>query len=114
MAGRGDPLSDDVSEALYKLRLICRDLAPCEEASSYGNPAFMRGKKPFVILDRYRGQACLWLLIDPAVRDQQLLEAGWFPSPYDPRQLALCCALGSLDWTAAASLVVRAHDLAQI
>lgn len=112
MAGRGGPPAEDVAEALAKLRALCAGLSPCEEALSYGNPAFKRGRKPFVILDRYKGQSCLWLLIDPALRDDQLAVEGWFPSPYDPRQLALCCPLDKLDWEALPPLVRASHGLA--
>jgi hypothetical protein len=113
MAGRGEtPLAEDVVEALPKLRAICAGLTPCEEALSYGNPAFKRGKKLFAILDRYKGQSCLWVLVDPVRRDDQLAVEGWFPSPYDPRQLALCCPLSTLDWDAAGALIASAHRLA--
>ncbi len=103
---------DPQAEALDTLRAICRAHSPCEEALSYGNPAFKRGKTPFVILDRYKGQVCLWLLVDPVLRDEQLKVPGWFASPYDKRQRALCCALDQLDWTAAAPLIASAHRLA--
>lgn len=112
MAGRGGPLAEDVVEALPKLRALCAGLSPCEEASSYGNPAFKRGKKPFAILDRYKGQSCLWLLVDPVLRDEQLKQEGWFPSPYDPRQLALCCPIDKVDWSVTGPLVASAHRLA--
>ena len=112
MAGRGGPPTEQEAAALDRLRAICRDLAPCEEALSYGNPAFKRGKAPFVILDRYKGAACLWLLVDPVLRDEQLQQPGWFASPYDPRQRALCCPLDALDWSAVGPLVASAHRLA--
>ena len=103
---------DPQAEALDTLRAICRAHSPCEEALSYGNPAFKRGKTLFVILDRYKGEACLWLLVDPVLRDEQLKVPGWFASPYDKRQRALCCDLDQLDWTAAAPLIASAHRLA--
>ena len=46
------------------------------------------------------------------LRDEQLQQPGWFASPYDPRQRALCCPLDALDWSAVGPLVASAHRLA--
>jgi hypothetical protein len=110
---RGSALPADIQEALPKLRALCAGLDDCQESLSYGNPAFKRGKTPFAILDRYKGASCLWLLVDPVLRDDQLAVKGWFASPYDPRQTALCCALESVDWDHVGDLIRSSHQLAQ-
>ena len=114
MAGRaGQALPEDIVEALPKLRRLCETLADCQETLSYGNPAFKRGRKPFAILDRYKGQSCLWVLVDPVLRDDQLAIPGWFASPYDPREEALCCPLDKLDWDRLRPLIEASYGLAK-
>ena len=105
-------LSSDVLEALPKVRLLCRKFDDCEETTSYGNPTFKRGRKNFLVLDRYKGRSCLWLLVDPVNRDRQLAVDGWFASPYDPRETALCCDLAELDWGSAGVLIDDSYHLA--
>ncbi len=113
MAARSlEPLLADVEAALPHLRRLCAGLENVVEGLSYGNPTFRRGTKPFAILDRYKGTSCLWLLIDPVLREDQLRIEGWFASPYDPRQLALCCRLDAVEWEAASGLVRASYGLA--
>jgi hypothetical protein len=38
------------------------------------------------------GRDCLWLRVAASDRERLLKRRGWFPSPYDPRRTALCCA----------------------
>jgi len=114
---RNRTLSDEETQALSSLRGLCQAFADCEETLSYGNPAFKRagkrGSKAFAVLDRYKGHACLWVLIDPVLRDDQLAAPGWFASPYDPRQTALCCPLEKLDWSALGPVIEASYHLAQ-
>jgi len=104
-------LADDVVEALPKVRQLCQKFADCEETTSYGNPTFKRGRKNFLVLDRYKGRSCLWLLVDPVNRDDQLTVEGWFASPYDPRETALCCDLAKLDWSSVGTLIDASYAL---
>jgi hypothetical protein len=107
-----EPLPADIEAAVPRLRRLCAGLDNVTEGLSYDNPTFRRGPKPFAILDRYKGTSCLWLLIDPVLREDQLGIEGWFASPYDPRQLALCCRLDAVDWEAASRLVKASYGLA--
>jgi hypothetical protein len=104
--------SPEVKDALLKLREICAGFEDRQETVSFGNPAFKRGKRTFAVLDRYKGNSCLWILVEPGLREGLIAE-GWFPSPYDPHRLALCRHLDTLDWTAAAALIEASYMLAR-
>jgi hypothetical protein len=95
---RARTLGPSALDALEKLRRICDAIGICEERTSFGNPSFYAGGKSFAVIDHYDGADCLWLRIDPARRSQVLRDAGWFTSPYDPQQKALCCRLDQIDW----------------
>ena len=84
--------------AVERLTRISARLPDSGATRSFGHPAFKVGGKSYAVIDRYGGKPCLWLRIDPMERKARLAEPGWFPSPYDPRRLALCCRLDSLDW----------------
>ena len=113
MTGREPkPVKPDIAAALPLLRAICTALPDAQESPSFGNPAFKARGKAFAVLDRYKGKSCLWLLIDPGRRDALLALPGWFKSPYDPREEALCCELGHIDWEAATALIRESHRLA--
>jgi predicted DNA-binding protein (MmcQ/YjbR family) len=105
--------SPDLAEALQGLRRICATLPDCAETVSFGNPAFRRGAKAFAVLDRYKGRACLWVRVSPARRGALLSQEGWFASPYDPHETALCCRLDALDWGAAPELIEASYALAR-
>lgn len=106
-------LSNEGVAALTKLKEKIAGLSDVEDTSSYGNPAFKVGGKPFAILDKYKGGYCLWILVDLEVRQTLLEKDGWFPSPYDPRAEALCCRLEALDWRRLGPLLRKSHDLAR-
>jgi predicted DNA-binding protein (MmcQ/YjbR family) len=105
------PVKPDVAAALRLLRPICLALPDAEETASFGNPAFKAKGKAFAVLDRYKDKSCLWLLVDPARRDELLALPGWFKSPYDPRERAMCCELCHVDWELAAALIGESHGL---
>ena len=65
------------------------------------------------MLDSYKGIDCLWLRIDPGRRDELLAEPGWFKSPYDPREQALCWDLRNVDWRTAEALIRDSYRLAK-
>ena len=100
-------------DALERMRALCLGLPETVEDRSYGNPSFKRGGKPFLVLDRYKGRDCLWLLVDPGRRPDMLAGDGWFASPHDPRERALCCALEKVDWEEMAALIATSHALAR-
>lgn len=84
--------------ALQALRAVCGELPGVTETLSYGNPAFKVGKKPFAILDAYRGGSCVWLLCEPARRDDLLAQDGFFAAPYDRAKAAVCRSAAGIDW----------------
>jgi predicted DNA-binding protein (MmcQ/YjbR family) len=97
---------------LSRLRDLCLALPHATEASSYGNPAFKVGGKPFAVLDHYQGGFCLWLLCAADQREAVLARPGWFASPYDPKALAVCGAVDQIDWEDARGLIGDSFRLA--
>jgi hypothetical protein len=104
--------SPEAQAALQSLRTICRSLdEEVEETTSFGNPAFKCGRRVFAVLDRYDGADCLWLHVHFARREVLLGSPGWFPSPYDPMETALCCRLDAIDWRKIRPLVRESLEL---
>ena len=99
--------------ALATLRGICADLPGSTETQTFGNPTFKVAGKSFAVLDRYKSVDCLWLRIDPRMRDDLLEQPGWFKSPYDKREEALGWDLRCVDWIAATALIGQSHGLAK-
>lgn len=95
-----------------KVRAICATLEGVVERASHGNPAFRAGKRqsPFVVLDVYRGASCLWVKVDPGRRAALLADSRFFPSPYDPRQQALCCTLDGANVSQFKSLIYDSYS----
>jgi hypothetical protein len=114
MAGssrRARILGPSALDALEKLRRICDVIGTFEERTSFGNPSFYAGGKSFAVIDHYDGADCLWLRIDPARRSQVMRDPGWFASPYDPHQKALCCRLDQIDWRRIRPLIRDSFDM---
>jgi predicted DNA-binding protein (MmcQ/YjbR family) len=82
------------------------------EGLSFGNPTFRAGRKKraFLVLDRYRGQDCLWFRVDPGRRDELLADPRFFPAPYDPRQTALCRTLTHPNWRQIIALIKYSYS----
>jgi predicted DNA-binding protein (MmcQ/YjbR family) len=102
-----------MDDALAILRAICAALPDAVETLTFGHPTFKAGGKSFAVLDSYKGVDCLWLRIDPGRRDELLKQAGWFKSPYDPREEALCWDLRHVDWDKAEVLIHSSHQMAK-
>jgi hypothetical protein len=102
------------SEALMqRLRAVCLALPHAVEASSYGNPAFKVGGKPFAVVDRYQGGVCVWLLCPSDQRATVLARPGWFASPYDPKARAVCARPEEADWAEIEALIGESYFAAQ-
>ena len=84
--------------ALARLREECADWPGVTETTSWGNPTFKAGGRTFVVLDRYRGEYCLYVFCTGKRRDALLAEEGWFAAPYDKKQQSLCRRLQGFDW----------------
>lgn len=97
---------------INRVRTLCLALPHAVEATSYGNPAFKLGKRPFAVVDHYRGGFQLWLLCDPLQRDEALARPGWSASPYDPKTLAIIGDVELIDWAQAESLIRDSYRLA--
>jgi predicted DNA-binding protein (MmcQ/YjbR family) len=102
-----------VDNALDALRKICADLLGAVETLTFGNPTFKAGKKSFAVLDSYKGVDCLWVRVDPGRRAELLNKPGWFKSPYDPREQALCWDLRDVDWDTVEALVRDSYRIAK-
>ena len=107
-------LSPSARDALEKLRRICAAIGNCEERTSFGHPTFRVRGMSFAVIDHYSGTDCLWLRIDPTRRSELLRDPGWFASPYDPQQKALCCRLDQIDWRRVRPLIRDSFYIAQL
>jgi hypothetical protein len=111
-AGPAQAPSRERLRALKSLRTACRSLSEdVEETESYGNPAFKCGKRIFAVLDRYDGADCLWLRVLFSRRGELLKTPGWFASPYDPMETALCCRTEAVDWRKVRALLRESLEL---
>jgi len=61
-----------------RLRKICLKLPETTEGVSFGNIAFRAGKRPFVVLDHYKGTDCIFLYVDPGLRETLLKDNRFF------------------------------------
>jgi predicted DNA-binding protein (MmcQ/YjbR family) len=107
-------LSPSARDTLEKLRRICAAIGDCEERTSFGHPAFRVAGRDFAVIDHYSGADCLWLRIDPTRRSELLRDPGWFVSPYDPQQKALCYRLDQIDWRRVRPLIRDSFDMARL
>ena len=112
MAKRARELTAPAISALGRLRTVAGILADVDESLAFGNPTFRVNRRAFAVVDRYRGRDCLWLRVAAADRQPLLKRPGWFPSPYDPRRTALCCALEQFDWRRLRPLLRASYNLA--
>ena len=111
MAKRARELTAPAISALGRLRTVAGILADVDESLAFGNPTFRVNRRAFAVVDRYRGRDCLWLRVAAADREGLLKRSGWFPSPYDPHQTALCCTLEQFDWGALRPLLHASYNL---
>jgi hypothetical protein len=95
-----------------RVRKICATLDGAVEASSFGHPAFRAGRRlrPFVVLDHYGGQSCLWFRVDPGRRGELLADPAFFPAPYDRRETALCRRVVGIKWGVVKSLILYSYS----
>lgn len=99
-------------EAVAKrLRKICLRLPETSEGASFGNIAFRSGKRPFVVLDRYKGVDCIFVYVDPGLRDALLRDKRFFKAPFDPREKGLCRGLQAVDWRQMKALILGSYRL---
>lgn len=93
------------------VRSVCDKLDGAVEAPSFGNPAFRVGvkRRPFVVLDIYRGESCLWVRVDPGRRSDLLADPAYFPAPYDRTGVALCRRLPGLRRREFKSLILYSY-----
>ena len=111
---RQRPLSEAEVLALERLRRVALPLSGVAEALSFGHPTFTVRGNAFAVLDRYSGDECLWMRVDPAERASLLECPGWRESPYDPRRAALICSLGAIDWRRIGRQVRTSYRLAAL
>jgi predicted DNA-binding protein (MmcQ/YjbR family) len=107
-------LSKAETLARTRLRRLAKSLGGVTETLSFGHPTFKVGDTAFAVLDRYGGEECLWVRVDPIERAQLLAIDGWRESPYDPRRTALICRLSAIDWRRISRHVRTSHRLAAL
>jgi predicted DNA-binding protein (MmcQ/YjbR family) len=92
---------------------MCLALPGTQEATSFGHPAFCVGKKPYVVLEEYRGRLCIVFKAEP-LHQQELVESGprFLVAPYIGKDgWVSLVAEGRLDWGEVRSLVAGSHRL---
>jgi predicted DNA-binding protein (MmcQ/YjbR family) len=92
-----------------RLRKICLKLPEVTEGVSFGNIAFRAGKRPFVVLDHYKGADCIFLYVDPGQRETLLKDQRFFAAPYDPKEKGLCRSFAAIDWRQMKSLILFSY-----
>ena len=107
-------LSKSEALALARLRRLVGGLSGAVETLSFGHPTFAVGGNAFAVLDRYSGEECLWVRVDPAEPVQLVTTDGWRESPYDPRRTALICRLTAIDWRRIGPQVRMSYRLAAL
>ena len=112
MAKQARQLTAPATSALGRLRAAAGTLADVDELLTFGNPTFRVNRRAFAVVDQYQGRDCLWLRVAAADRERLLKRRGWFPSPYDPRRMALCCTLEEFDWRRLRPLLRASYNLA--
>ena len=106
-ARHDDPRSQ---AALERLRALCGGWPGVSETTSWGNPTFKANGRTFAVLDRYRGDYCLFVHCAGERREALLAEPGWFAAPYDKKQQSLCRALEGLDWEAFSPILRESYE----
>jgi hypothetical protein len=96
---------------LEKLRKVAMALPDAAESLSYGNPAYKVNGMPFTVLDRYKGEYCIWIRCESGRRAKLLKDVGFFPSPYDKAKQAICRRLDGLNWKEFAPLVRASYEI---
>ena len=92
-----------------RLRKICLRLPEVSEGLSFGNVAFRAGKRPFVVMDHYKGVDCIFIYVDPGRRGGLLRDKRFFKAPYDPREKGLCRTLEKIDWAEMKGLILDSY-----
>jgi len=105
-------LDDDAKAALARLRKICLALPEVSESLTFGNPTFKAGKKAFAVLDRYKGEYCIWFRCAASLRKQLLSDDAYFPALYDKAGAALCRKLKGTNWTKFKPLIRASYEIA--
>jgi predicted DNA-binding protein (MmcQ/YjbR family) len=111
VAKRPRELSALAIAAVARLKAASSSLAGVMETVTFGNPTFKVNDQSFAVVDRYNNLDCLWLRVEASDRASLLKRRGWFPSPYDPKHVALCCELEQFDWRRLSPLLRKSYDL---
>lgn len=92
-----------------RLRTLCLKLPETSEGLSFGNISFRAGKRPFVVIDRYKGVDCIFIYVDPARRAELLKDKRFFKAPYDPHEKGLCRTFERIDWRQMKGLILYSY-----
>jgi hypothetical protein len=112
-SGKTLVLDKAAGAALLRLRKICLGLPNVTECLTFGNPTFKAGAKTFAVLDRYKGDYCVWVRCDPQLRKQLLLtDTAFFPAPYDKAGAAICRKLQAMNWVKFKPMILASHGRA--
>jgi hypothetical protein len=105
-------LDESCKPVLDRLRKVAMALPGVVETLTYGNPTFKANGKAFAVLDRYKGEYCIWIRCDGKLRAKLLKDGAFFPSPYDKAKQAVCRKLDGLNWKEFGPQVKASYDIA--
>ena len=108
---RDEPQGPEFDQALARLRSECAGWPGVSETTSWGNPTFKAGGRTFAVLDRYRGEYCLFVHCAGDRRETLLAEDGWFAAPYDKKKQSLCRRLDGVDWDALRPILRASYEI---
>lgn len=100
-------------EVLKRLRLVCLDFPEAIEVAAWGHPNFKAGKKTFAVLETYKGELSIAVLVPPA-RKKTLLKGGdFYNTPYIGNKgwVSLRVHKKPLDWELIDDLVETSYRL---
>lgn len=94
-----------------RVREICRHFPEASAGLSFGNPCVRAGRRPFVVLDCYKGEDCIFVYVARGLREDLLQDPAFFPAPYDPRERAICCKIPNIKWSQIKALILGSYRL---
>ncbi len=101
-------------EVLRKLREICLALPGASETVTFGHPTFKASRKTFAVLEEYKGELSICVLVGKRMQDVFLKDPRFYRTPYIGRRgwVSLRVHSAPLNWREVKELAAGSHELA--
>jgi len=98
---------------LGKLRKICRRLPGTSETVTFGHPTFQVAGKTFAVLEEYKGELGVALMVGTPVQNLFLKDPRFFLTPYAGKHgwVTLRVHAAPLNWEEIRELLKGSHQL---